>query len=83
MVHGWLDAVEDRVETAERLAAADTVPEATEAVREAGSLADAAALVERLDREGEALDRLASRADRLAERTAETDVPLATFERLA
>lgn len=82
-VHGWLDAVEERIETAERLAAADTLPEATEAVRAAGGLAEAEALVETLQDEEAALEAIASRADRLAQRSAESDVPLATYDRLA
>lgn len=82
-VHGWLDTVEERVETAERLAAADTLPEATEALRAAGSLAQAEDLVETLQDEEATLEAIASRADRLAQRSTESDVPLATFERLA
>ncbi|SFR86891.1 hypothetical protein SAMN05216559_0278 [Halomicrobium zhouii] len=79
----WLDDVEERVVTAERLAAAETVPEATAAMRATGGLDDAEALVERLQQERAALESVAERADELAERTAAADVPLETLERLA
>lgn len=82
-VESWLDDVEERVARAEQLAAAETVPEATAALREAGSLEDAEALVETLQQDADALEPVASRAARLADRTAAADVPLATLERLA
>lgn len=82
-VEAWLDDVEERVATAERLAAAETVPEATAAMSEAGSLEAAETLVETLRRDADALESVARRAERLAERTAAADVPLATFERIA
>lgn len=82
-VESWLDAVEQRVTAAERLEAAETVPEATVALRAVGCLEDAETLVETLRREANALESVASRAERLAEQTAAADVPLSTFERLA
>ncbi|MCU4802145.1 hypothetical protein OB920_17350 [Halobacteria archaeon HArc-gm2] len=82
-VTAWLDDVEERVATAERLAAAETVPEATAAMRAAGGLDDAEALVERLQQDQQSLESVASRADALAERTRAADVPLETLERLA
>lgn len=82
-VAAWLDDVEERVATAERLAAAETVPEATAAMRATGGLEEADAMLERLRREAAALESLANRADVLAERTAAADVPLETLERLA
>ncbi len=82
-VEAWLDGVEDRISTAERLARAETVPEATSALREAGSLADAEALVDDLAVDADALESVTDRAERLAGRADDADVPLATLERFA
>jgi len=82
-VGGWLDEVDERLATAEQLAAAETVPEATAGMRAAGGLDGAEALVERLQQERQALESVADRADELAERTAAVDVPLETLERIA
>lgn len=82
-VGSWFDAVETRVALAELLADAETLPEATEAVRAVGSLDQAAALVDDLDRDAAALASVAARAERLADRAGDSDVPLETFERIA
>ena len=82
-VEAWLDAVEERVTTAERLASAETVPAVTDALREAGSLADAEGLVEDLRTDADALETASRRTERLAARADDVDVPLATLERLA
>lgn len=79
----WLDAVEERIEMAERLTAAETLPEATDALCQIGSLDDAETLVEDLREDARSLDALARRAEELSERAMETDVPLTTLDRLA
>lgn len=82
-IDGWLDAVEERIATAERLTAARSVPEATAALRDVGSLDDAEKLVEAVDGDVAALTTVAERVEELAERAEETDVPVETLERLA
>lgn len=82
-VADWLDAVEDRVTTAERLAAAETLPAATAALGAAGGLDATEALVEDLDDDVRALEALTDRSRDLADRAAAADVPLATLERIA
>jgi len=70
-----------RTDRAEALAAADTVPEATAAVREAGGLAEVRALA---DAEDERRLRLvARRARRLADRRAAATIPAETLATLA
>ena len=82
-VDARLDEFERLVRTAERLGSAASLPEATEAVRAAGGLDRATALVGSLERDAETLARVADRAERLTERADAVDVPLATLERLA
>lgn len=81
-VESWLDAVEERVERMESLADAETLPEATGALRAAGGLDGAAALTERVGQDREALAAFALRADELRERGA-ADPDLETLRRLA
>lgn len=81
-VADWLATVERRVERLERLAAAETVPEATAALRAVGGLDGAVALAAAVERDREALVALGGRAERLAERAA-VDPDLATVRRLA
>lgn len=77
----WLAEMERRADTAEALAAAETLPEATRAVRGAGGLAETRALA---DAEDEAQLRLvARRARRLADRHAGTTIPVETLSTLA
>jgi hypothetical protein len=81
-IEHWLDRVAERVATAERLTDAQSLPDATVAVREAGGLDEVERLVETLERDGAALEAVRRRSERLADRCTSTDVPLSTFERL-
>lgn len=79
----WLDTVENRLVTAEALSAANSVPEATDALRAAGGLDGATETVDRLAADARALEAVATRARALADRESATDVPLETLERIA
>lgn len=78
-----LDAIEQRVERAEALAGADTLPAATAAVERAGGLAAVHELAARLEDDAAALARIERRARALRERARSTVVPVETLERLA
>lgn len=82
-VREWLAAVEERAATGERLASAEAVPAATDAIEDAGGLAGAERLAERLDEDADALALVAERTAALADRTADVDVPLDAFRELA
>jgi len=75
----WLAEMARRVDHAESLAAAETVPEAAAAVRETGGLAR----VRELDDDERELRVVARRVRRLAERRAAADVPVETLAALA
>jgi len=77
----WLAEMERRADTAEMLSAAETVPEATTAVREAGGLDGVRALAEADDERQ--LRLVARRARRLADRRAEASIPVETLATLA
>lgn len=81
-VEAWLESVEDRVARVETLAEAETVPEATEALRSTGGLDGAATSVTQVERDREALAAFARRADRLRAR-AEANPNLGLLRRLA
>lgn len=76
-----LDAIERRLERAERLAAVDSVAAAQSAVDAVGGLEAVRALEDQLDRDRDALDRLRARVGALHDR-ASVDVPVADLERL-
>jgi hypothetical protein len=78
-----LDALERRVALAERLAGAETLGAAGEAVATAGGLAGVRALEGELARDRERLRTLAARVDRLEERARRVEVPTATLARIA
>lgn len=82
-VDAWLQRVEGRVETAERLAAADDLPSATRAVAAAGGLAAVEALAADLARDRRALSRLDVAPEGLVQRVEAVDVPTEAFARLA
>ncbi len=82
-VADWLDGVAERIGQAESLAAADTVPAATERVAAAGGPAAVERLTERVAGDPERLRRLAGRAERLAKRAESVDVPVPDLRRLA
>ncbi len=77
----WLAEMERRTDTAETLAAAETLPEATRAVHEVGGLAEVRALADAGDEAQ--LRRLARRARRLADRRAGARIPVETLAALA
>jgi len=77
----WMAAMERRTDTAESLAAAETVPEATAAVREAGGMTGVRELAEAADERQ--LRLVARRARRLADRRAGATVPVETLSSLA
>ncbi|WP_435196573.1 hypothetical protein [Natronomonas sp. EA1] len=81
-VESWLSALETRGEQVEALAAVETLPEATDAVREAGGLAGVERLVEQAERDRE---KVAALRDRLAavETKLGREVPIETLRRLA
>jgi hypothetical protein len=76
-----LDAIERRLERAERLAAVDSVDEARVAVEAVGGIEAVRGLVAQLDRDRETLDRLATRVTSLRDRAAVT-VPVDDLDRL-
>ena len=78
-----LDALERRLALAERLAGAETLGAAGEAVATAGGLAGVRALEGDLARDRERLRALADRVDRLEERARRVEVPTATLARIA
>ncbi|WP_336336194.1 DUF7857 domain-containing protein [Haloarcula brevis] len=82
-VSQWLETVARRVDRAERLAEADSLPAATDAVRAAGGLSGARAVAARGDADEQTLRALARRAERLADRRAAATVPTETLVRLA
>ncbi|WP_277542299.1 DUF7857 domain-containing protein [Haloarcula laminariae] len=80
-VEPWLAEMERRVDSAEALAAAETLPEATAAVRGAGGLAEVRALAD--DGDERRLRLVARRARRLADRRARATIPVETLSTLA
>lgn len=79
----WFDGVAERIDTARALAAADTVPAATERVAAAGGVAAVEQLADSVDADPRRLRRLAARAERLAERAEGLDVPVAELRQLS
>lgn len=79
----WLEAVDRRVETAQRLAAVETAEEARAAVRAAGGIDRVRALCERLDADRARMERTETRRAALDQQLADVDVPLSALERLA
>lgn len=77
----WLAEMSRRVDRAEALDAADTVPAATAAVRAAGGLAGVRDIAGQQDEQQ--LRTVARRARRLAERRAAADIPVETLSALA
>jgi hypothetical protein len=77
----WLAEMERRADAAETLAAAETLPEATRAVREAGGLAEVRTLADAGDERR--LRLVARRARRLADRRAGATIPVETLSTLA
>ncbi|QIO21394.1 hypothetical protein [Haloarcula sp. JP-L23] len=82
-VEPWLETMAARVEVAETLADAETLPAATAAVSEAGGLAEVRTLAESGATDERRLRRLALRAAALADRRAAATVPVETLARIA
>jgi len=78
----WFRAVERRLETAERLAAATSVTEAESAIERTGGIAAVRRLRERLQEDRVALDRLDRECSRVSERAEAVDVPVEALSRL-
>lgn len=76
-----LDAIERRLDRAERLAAVDSVDAAKSAVAAVGGIEAVRVLVAQLDRDRDALERLDARVAALRDRVS-VDVPVADLERL-
>jgi hypothetical protein len=81
-VGDWLDAIERRVEHAERLTGAD-LGTATRAVDGLGGIDAVPDLERRVDADAARLRRVSERASSLAARAEATDVPRESLERLA
>lgn len=82
-VEAWFATLSRRVDRAEALADADSLDEATAAVRDAGGLAGVREVADRAAADERALRTLAARAERLARRRADATVPAETLARLA
>jgi hypothetical protein len=81
-VTDWLDAVECRLDAADRLASADSVSEANAAITAVGETADILALREQLRADRRTLTRVRARCEALSERTATVEIPVDTLSRL-
>lgn len=82
-VEEWLAEVTDRLDAAERLADATSVPEAREAVAAVGDPGDIAELRRQLDEDRDTLRRVVDRSETLASRVETLDLPVETLQRLA
>ncbi|MEF8974477.1 MAG: hypothetical protein V5A15_06255 [Haloarcula sp.] len=82
-VSQWLETVARRVDRAERLAGAESLAAATDAVRAAGGLSGVRTVAAHGDTDEQMLRALARRAERLADRRAAAAVPTETLSRLA
>ena len=81
-IDDWFEAVERRIERAERVTGAD-LSTATDVVEAAGGIDELRALDERVESDAERLRELSERAASLAGRAEATDTPVAALERLA
>jgi len=82
-VSQWLETVARRVDRAERLAGAESLAAATDAVRAAGGLSGVRTVAARGDTDEQMLRALSRRAERLADRRAAATVPTEALSRLA
>lgn len=82
-VAAYFETVRGRVARAEALAAAESLDEATDGVRDAGGLDGVRSLDASQRGDERALRAIARRADALADRRAEATIPTATLARLA
>jgi len=82
-IAAYLDGVESRLATADRLAGATSVSEATDAVAAVGGPEDVTALRDQLQTDRETLRTLADRCSRLADQAEAVEIPVETLARLA
>lgn len=80
---GWLDGVRDRVATAERLAAADDLRTATDAVATVGGLAAVDRLAGDLSRDRRLLEHVSIAPEELRERADAVRVPVESLRTIA
>ncbi|WP_436933634.1 DUF7857 domain-containing protein [Halovenus marina] len=78
----WFDAVERRLDRAERLAAAGTVQEAQEVVEAAGGLDAVRALAAEIQADRRALDQIDQRHRAVSDRIDRVEIPIDALERL-
>ena len=81
-VDEWLDAVTDRLSTAEELASASTVADARETVEDVGTMANVQQLAAEIERDEERLRAVVERSQRLADRAKSVTVPVETLARV-
>lgn len=82
-IRSWLDRVEGRVATAERLASVDDLPSATRALASVGGLAGLEELAGDIARDRRLVSRLSVAPAELESRLEDVDVPRETFARIA
>jgi hypothetical protein len=82
-IDAWLDDVRERLDDAEGLARASSVPEASAAVDAVGGAGDVADLRSELEADREQLEELATESESLAARIERVEVPVETLKRLA
>ena len=82
-IETWLDRVESRLDTAERLGDATDLRAATEAVASVGGLAAAEHLAAEIARDRRLATRLSIVPDRIEARLNAVEIPTAEFARLA
>jgi len=78
----WFEGVEERLAAAERLATADDVEEAHDAIAAAGGIEGVRNLQARLDADARQLDRFGDRRRELQQRVEAVEIPLEALERL-
>lgn len=79
----WLDAIENRLDDADRLGSATSVADATDAVDAVGGPEDVRALRAQIAADRRVLRAVAARCETLAERAEAAEIPVETLARLA
>jgi hypothetical protein len=82
-LRGWLDGVESRIATAERVAGADGLPAATDAVADVGGLEAIERLAADLARDRRLLARVSVPPEELCERVDSVGLPLESLRTVA
>ncbi|WP_181693007.1 hypothetical protein [Natronomonas sp. LN261] len=82
-IAAWVDRVEGRLETAERLGNADDLPTATEAIASVGGLSAVERLAAEIARDRRLAARLSVVPDDVRERLEAVEIPASTFARIA